>query len=543
MSPIHLAIGVVEGLATAVVCLRRARAAGRRADASRARPRARGLACGRCWPTGGGRVLWAACCRGLPPPIPMDWSGRSRRRRGQRTPSPVAGLHQVLTAVQEKTCIAAGLRFPGTAPPRPGGEPRGRRRAGTSIAGLVGGVVTLALVRAGVLLSGVVARPLGEGARMSRIELACATGSLDGAGCRDTPRASARRAGEGVATSSFIIAVMSFARYTVAALLPFSAYPVALISLGDIPVAWLSRKMLVAAPVAVVIGVFNPLFDREPMSLGRRRPVRRLALVRLDHAAVRPDGGRGAGAGGLHRHAPLCAGLERLGVPRCSRRSCYSCFATVRARCRGGADDARGNCGPAADALRCGVRTAGRPPAPAVLGPRRSASIARWRRAGSTARSAALRRCDGPRGTPPFVVGWVAFFARGALVDLPECGSVAAAGERRREPPLVEARDLATPTPTAPRRCRRDLPLRSRRVGRHGRRQRGGQVDAAAAPQRPAPAHTGEVRIGDVPVTREPRAGPPRRRPGVPGSRRPAVHADRAGGRGVRPAEHGAAAG
>ena len=64
-------------------------------------------------------------------------------------------------------------------------------------------------------------------------------------------------------TLAFIVAVVSFDKYAVAGLVPFVIYPVIVIALGDLPLGYLLRKVLLAAPFAFFIGVFNPFFDRE----------------------------------------------------------------------------------------------------------------------------------------------------------------------------------------------------------------------------------------------------------------------------------------
>ena len=94
----------------------------------------------------------------------------------------------------------------------------------------------------------------------------------------------------------------------------------------------------------------------------------------------------------------------------------------------------------------------------------------------------------------------------------------------------------------ARRRLVRDRP---RRGGRHRRRERRRQVDAAHAPQRAADAGaTGRVDIGGTPVTKGTlRRHPADGRHGLPGPGRPAVHADRRRGRRLRPAEPRPAAG
>lgn len=62
-------------------------------------------------------------------------------------------------------------------------------------------------------------------------------------------------------TLLYIITVVSFNKYTVTGLLPFVLYPVVLISVGDLPVSNLLNKLLLVAPFALLIGLFNPLID------------------------------------------------------------------------------------------------------------------------------------------------------------------------------------------------------------------------------------------------------------------------------------------
>ena len=63
-------------------------------------------------------------------------------------------------------------------------------------------------------------------------------------------------------TLLFVVVVLSFDKYEIAGLIPFIIYPVVLITLGDLPVAYLLGKVLMAAPFAFFIGIFNPLMDR-----------------------------------------------------------------------------------------------------------------------------------------------------------------------------------------------------------------------------------------------------------------------------------------
>lgn len=68
-----------------------------------------------------------------------------------------------------------------------------------------------------------------------------------------------------LATGLFIAAVVSFNRYEVARLAPFALFPVFLISVGGLPPGYLLKKLLPAAPFALVVGIFNPLLDTAAM--------------------------------------------------------------------------------------------------------------------------------------------------------------------------------------------------------------------------------------------------------------------------------------
>ncbi len=64
-----------------------------------------------------------------------------------------------------------------------------------------------------------------------------------------------------IATMLFLLTVISFPKYEIVALAPFFLYPVLLITVGEIPVRFIIKKILVVSPFAVFIGIFNPLLD------------------------------------------------------------------------------------------------------------------------------------------------------------------------------------------------------------------------------------------------------------------------------------------
>ncbi len=65
------------------------------------------------------------------------------------------------------------------------------------------------------------------------------------------------------ATLAFIVAVVSFDKYAISALIPFFIFPIAQISLGGLPAGYLFKKVILVSPFAVLIGIFNPMLDRE----------------------------------------------------------------------------------------------------------------------------------------------------------------------------------------------------------------------------------------------------------------------------------------
>jgi cobalt/nickel transport system permease protein len=69
-----------------------------------------------------------------------------------------------------------------------------------------------------------------------------------------------------ITTLFFIIAVVSFNRYTLVELVPFFIYPIIMISMGDLPAGYFIKKVLMVSPFAILIGIFNPLIDREIIS-------------------------------------------------------------------------------------------------------------------------------------------------------------------------------------------------------------------------------------------------------------------------------------
>lgn len=66
-----------------------------------------------------------------------------------------------------------------------------------------------------------------------------------------------------ITTFIFIVAVVSFDKYTLSGLMPFFAFPIALVALSGLPVGYLFKKVLLVLPFAGLVAIFNPLMDRE----------------------------------------------------------------------------------------------------------------------------------------------------------------------------------------------------------------------------------------------------------------------------------------
>ncbi len=136
-------------------------------------------------------------------------------------------------------------------------------------------------------------------------------------GRMDTPIHRLDARAKAVVTLAFIGVVMSFPRLTLSALTPLLLYPVFLLSAGRIPARPILKKILVATPFALAVGLFNPLLDRQPVAAIGPVPVSGgwVSLLSILIRFLLTSGAALAlvACTGMHR---LGAGLERIGVPR-----------------------------------------------------------------------------------------------------------------------------------------------------------------------------------------------------------------------------------
>ena len=118
-------------------------------------------------------------------------------------------------------------------------------------------------------------------------------------------------------TLGFIVTVVSFERYTVAALLPLALFPVIMAALGDIALLAIFRRVLQAAPFAVMVGMFNPLLDQQPLLTLLGYPIAggwvSFASILIRFCLTVSAALILLASTGFHQ---VCGGLGRLGVPQ-----------------------------------------------------------------------------------------------------------------------------------------------------------------------------------------------------------------------------------
>lgn len=153
---------------------------------------------------------------------------------------------------------------------------------------------------------------------MPRIDAALGDiGALDSLAALDSPVHRLDPRAKLLATAAFLVTAVSFPRYELAELMPLFLYPAALMAAGGIPLRALGRYLLLASPFAVMVGLFNPLLDRQiaahwgglAVSGGWLSFLSILARSALTvSAAMLLLAATG--------YAPLCAAMGRLGLPR-----------------------------------------------------------------------------------------------------------------------------------------------------------------------------------------------------------------------------------
>ncbi len=87
-------------------------------------------------------------------------------------------------------------------------------------------------------------------------------GGLDDLARAETPLHRLDPRAKLLTTAVFIFSVVSFGKYEIAGLLPFFLYPAVLVGIGNLPLGYLLKKLLLVSPFVIFIGIFNPWLDR-----------------------------------------------------------------------------------------------------------------------------------------------------------------------------------------------------------------------------------------------------------------------------------------
>lgn len=115
----------------------------------------------------------------------------------------------------------------------------------------------------------------------------------------------------------FVVCVVSFDKYAIAAMAPFALFLSLVMAVAGIPAGFVLRRVALVAPFAVLVALFNPLLDQQPLiSLG---PVAvtggwlSFASILLRFALTVAAMLVLVAVTGFHA---VCLGLERMGMPR-----------------------------------------------------------------------------------------------------------------------------------------------------------------------------------------------------------------------------------
>lgn len=120
-----------------------------------------------------------------------------------------------------------------------------------------------------------------------------------------------------VVTLVFILCVVSYGRYELATLFPFFIFPAVMIALSSIPPLFIAKKIALLIPFVLVVGAFNPLFDRE--ILLQFGPLE-ISGGWISYASILIRSMLTVGAAfilvGVTGFTSVCQALERLGMPQ-----------------------------------------------------------------------------------------------------------------------------------------------------------------------------------------------------------------------------------
>lgn len=71
-----------------------------------------------------------------------------------------------------------------------------------------------------------------------------------------------------IVTMMFLVTVVSFGKYSISGLLGLVIYPLVVMSMADLPVKVMMKRLLVLEPFVLGIGLFSPFFDPNTVAIG-----------------------------------------------------------------------------------------------------------------------------------------------------------------------------------------------------------------------------------------------------------------------------------
>ncbi len=120
-----------------------------------------------------------------------------------------------------------------------------------------------------------------------------------------------------IVTFVYIVSVVSFGRYELDSLLPFFIFPIVMVALSNLPPLYLVGKIALVCPIVLLVGLFNPVFDRAVLYQIGQLEISG-GWVSLASLLIRSLLTVGAAfiLVGTTGFTAICQALERLGIPQ-----------------------------------------------------------------------------------------------------------------------------------------------------------------------------------------------------------------------------------
>lgn len=140
---------------------------------------------------------------------------------------------------------------------------------------------------------------------------------LDQLAGSDTPIHALDSRAKVLVTFVFIVSVVSFGRYELIRMVPFFVYPAVMVLLAGLPPLYIARKIALISPFVIMVGLFNPVFDRTVMYQIGQIGISGgwISLLSLLIRSILTVGAAFILVGTTGFTA-ICQALERLGVPQ-----------------------------------------------------------------------------------------------------------------------------------------------------------------------------------------------------------------------------------